>query len=108
MRYAVPSALGPLGFYELNTFPGCNQIVVSNHAFIEKGERGKGLGNEAHFQRLSKMRELGYDYALCTVVKDNEAQIHILEKNGWRKLDEFWNRETEHQVLIYGRLLRVG
>ena len=91
------------GFYELNPFPGCNQIVVSNHSWVAPEQRGKGLGDLIHKERLEHAKTLGYDYVICTVKADNVPQIKILEKNGWTLLDSFINRETTNQVLIYGR-----
>lgn len=92
-----------MGFYELNPFPGCNQIVISNHVFMHKENRGRGYGSLSHKKRLSKIKALGYDYSICTVKKTNEVEIHILEKNGWKFLDSFFNRETGHEVCLYGR-----
>lgn len=91
------------GFYELNPFPGCNQIVVSNHSWIPPEKRGKGFGDQIHKERLAHIKLLGYDYAICTVKSDNIPQIRILEKNGWRWLDNFFNGETGNSVYIYGR-----
>lgn len=93
------------GFYELNKFPGCNQIVVSNHAFIYEHMRGKGLGQLQHGERLDKAQELGYDYMLATAVSTNEVEKHILAKNGWKKLDEFRSTETGRVVELWGRLV---
>jgi hypothetical protein len=98
VRFATSS-----GFYELNPFPGCNQIVVSNHSFIKPHLRGQGKGHYEHQLRLSKMYQMGYDYAICTVVGCNEAQIRILKKNGWTNLDTFQNRETGNTIQIWGR-----
>lgn len=99
MRF--PDGLG--GFYELNPFPGCNQIVVSNHSWVTWENRGKGLGTAIHQERLGRIKLLGYDYAICTVRADNVPQIKILTAAGWKFLDEFLNRETGHTVLLYGR-----
>lgn len=98
MRFSTPH-----GFYELNQFPGCNQIVVSNHSWISPEHRGNGYGRLAHKARLEHIANLGYDYVMCTVRDDNRAQIHILETSGWKKLDTFFNKETEHTVHIYGK-----
>jgi hypothetical protein len=92
------------GYYELNDFPGNHQIVVSNHAHIHPHLRGKGLGQIEHLQRLHKMRDLGYDYTICTVAKDNEVQSHILNKMDWRELASFWVPYTG-EILLYGRPL---
>lgn len=94
------------GFYELNPFPGCNQLVVSNHSWLSPKHRGKGLGTKIHIQRLAQIRILGYDYALCTVRADNAPQVRILEKCGWKLLDAFTNRETGNVVKLYG--IRIG
>ena len=90
------------GFYELDPFPGCNQIVISNHSWIAKDKRGKGIGSEEHKNRLEKIDSLGYDYVICTCKESNIPQRKILEKNGWKLLDSFLNRETENRVLLYG------
>jgi hypothetical protein len=99
MRYGD----GDGGFWELNSFPGCNQIVVSGHAFIPESQRGQGRGDANHKKRLAQMRGFGYDYAMCTVKDGNVAQKAILAKNGWKELDWFYNNETGHGVTIYGR-----
>jgi RimJ/RimL family protein N-acetyltransferase len=93
------------GFYELNEFPGCNQIVVSNHAFIYEQYRGQGHGQAQHFQRLNKARELGYNRIICTVRRDNLAERHILLKNGWGMDFTFTNTETGHDVQMWSRRL---
>ena len=93
------------GFYELNPFPGSNQIVVSNHAFIYPEHRGQGRGKQQHLERLHKAREFGYDYILCTVNEKNDIEIHILRKYNWVKMTFFWSRETDHGVLLFGRNL---
>jgi len=101
MRY--PDGIG--GFYELNPFPGCNQIIISNHSWIPQEQRGKGQGGKVHQFRLKMAENLGYDYILCTVKADNIPQIRILEKNGWKRLDSFDNRETKNLVFLYGKQL---
>lgn len=91
------------GFYELNPFPGCNQLVVSNHAHIYPWFRGKGHGQKQHLERLAKARELGYNKIICTVNSENAAEIHILNKNHWTKHGDFVNKETGGLVEIWSR-----
>ena len=97
-RYATE-----FGFYEITSFPGCNQLAISTHAFILPQYRGTGKGQEAHQQRLTKLKELHYNYVICTVKESNQTQIHILEKFGWKLLDHFFNQETANTVRIYGK-----
>ena len=93
------------GFCELNPFPCCSQIVVSNHAFIYKEKRGKGLGKQNHQLRIDRARFMGYDYLMCTVVSTNAPQLAILSKQGFKELDRFFNKETENEVVIFGKKL---
>lgn len=91
------------GFYELNPFPGCNQIVVSNHAFIYPEFRGKGYGVRQHVDRLRKAQELGYDMIICTVRDDNAPELHILKKFEWTFLTSFISTETGHLVQMWSK-----
>ena len=91
------------GFYELNPFPGCAGIVVSNHSWIDPVLRGNKLGTKNHWRRLQHIANLGYSYALCTVNDDNIAQKKILIHNGWYQFTKFVNKETGHTVCLYGR-----
>ncbi len=95
------------GYCELNSFPGNSQIVVSNHAFIYPDKRGKGLGNENHKLRVERSRFLGYDYLICTVKSNNEAELKILKKNGFKELDEFLNTNTGNMNKIFGKKLNT-
>lgn len=95
----------PCGHYELNVFPGCNQLVVSNHSCIYPEYRGKGLGAELAQEKIEVAKEDGFDYMIATVLSTNTAQLKIMEKNGWIKLDTFFNRESGNEVNIFGRRL---
>ena len=100
MRYATDT-----GFYELHSFPGSNQIVISNHAFVHPEHRGKGAGKRTNEERIQQARGLGYDYMICTVRADNVPQLRIMQANGWRELDRFVSTETEVEVIIFGHSL---
>lgn len=102
MRFANES-----GYCELNSFPGCSQIVVSNHAFIYPEKRGKGLGTQNHKLRIERAQFMGYDYLLCTVKSTNKVELAILAKNGFKELDEFQNSETGNMVKIFGKKLKL-
>lgn len=95
------------GYCELNPFPGCSQIVVSNHAFIYPDKRRKGLGSLNHELRVNRAKFMGYDYILCTVKADNVAELAILKKYNFKELDEFLNSETGNLVKLFGKKLKV-
>ena len=92
------------GFYELNPFPGSNQIVISNHAFIKPEFRGQGLGKIQHLERLRKAKDLGYDLIICTVREDNYVEKHILGKFNWAFMRRFRSSETDHLVEMWTNL----
>ncbi|MBV1929562.1 MAG: hypothetical protein KUG81_08650 [Gammaproteobacteria bacterium] len=93
------------GFCELNPFPGCSQLVVSNHAFIYKEKRGKGFGTENHKLRVERATFMGYDYLMCTVVSVNEIQLKIMKSQCFKLLDSFKNKETGNLITIFGKQL---
>lgn len=93
------------GFCELNTLPGCSQVCVSNNAFVYEAFRGKGLGSKNHKLRLKRMKELGYDAAIATVVKGNVREEKILMANGWREVFEFKSKVTGNYVGLWTRTL---
>ena len=93
------------GYGELNNFPGCNQITVSNHAFIYKVKRGQGKGHQNHKLRVERAKFMGYDYLMCTVKADNVAELKILNRGDFKELDEFINSETGSTIKIFGKKL---
>lgn len=91
------------GYYEFNTFPGCSQLIVSNHAYIQKEQRGKGFGQEQQRIKLDIAAMLGYNCIICTVKADNAVEKHILQSNKWKHVHTFFNTETEHNIEIWVR-----
>lgn len=96
-------SMAPYGYYEFNTFPGCSQLIVSNHAYIKPEQRGKGFGQLQQLQKLELAAQLGYNCIICTVRADNEREKHILKKNGWKFVHSFFNTQSEHLVEIWVR-----
>lgn len=93
-------------FGEIDSLPGCSQVGVSHAVYVPASGRNDGAGTLANTLRTGYMREtLGYDYALCTVNAANDAQIHLLMKNGWTRLDAFDSSKTGHHVTLWGKRL---
>lgn len=61
-------------------------IIISHGVCITEPFRGKGHGTRLHLERLERFRVEGYNYALCTVRRENVPQMHILNKQGWNRL----------------------
>ena len=93
------------GYCELNPFPGCSQIVISNHGVIFEGYRGQGHGTDNHNLRVARAVDLGYDLMLCTVNTENVAEKAILRKSRWKFLQSFGNTETKNQIELWSKQL---
>lgn len=91
------------GYYEFNQFPGCAQLIVSNHAFITKDQRGKGFGQKQQLAKLEFAAQLGYNCIICTVKQSNVAEKRILSKNGWKHVHTFFNTESNCPIEIHVR-----
>ncbi len=102
MRFATKD-----GFFELNTFPGCNQIVMLNHVCIYPEKRNQGLGAKQCRFYIDKAKELGYDILICTVITSNIPQLKLMAKFGFLELDTFYNRETGNTVKIFRKRLSI-
>lgn len=86
---------------EIDNLPGCSQIAVFHSVFVLPGLRGKGLGKQAHAERLVEAENLGYDVAMCTAQLSNEPQIRILEENKWERVHVFTSKKTGNAVGIF-------
>lgn len=89
--------------YSLTPLPGNNDILVSHGAWVNTHLRGKGLGQQLHQERIEYAKNHGQTYMLATVDADNKAQVHIMQKNGWKELDSFVSECTCHRVILFGR-----
>lgn len=98
MRYPAP-----YGYFEFNTFPGCAQLIVSNHAWVQPSKRNQGYGQEQQRVKLDMAAELGYNCIICTVDAKNTVEKHILKKNGWKHVHTFHNTESLKFIEIWIR-----
>jgi hypothetical protein len=94
-------------YYQLDDLPGCSQVAVSHSMFLHPNCRGQGYSYTAGFDRIRKMKELGYDYAICTVDSSNVAEIKQLNNSGWFSIGIFDSKKTGHVVRIYGKSLNT-
>lgn len=91
---------------ELTTLPGCSQVVVSHSVFTPSYRRGKGFGKKALAKRVEHASlELGYDYMLCTVRKDNITEQCVLGTQGFERLAVFRSSNTGHEICLFGKKL---
>lgn len=101
MRFA-----NEFGVCEITTLPGSPQVAVSHGVFIYGEFRGTGKGTINHILRLKRLKNMGYNYVICTVRDGNAPQEHTMESHGWTKLAGFKSSATDHNVSIYGKEIR--
>lgn len=76
-----------------------NKIGAGNLGYgIAKEHRGKGYGNILFQELLKECKKIGYKEIKLFPLKENEATIKIMLKNGGRIIGEF--KEEKHIILI--------
>jgi GNAT superfamily N-acetyltransferase len=93
------------GEYQLDPMPGCGTIAISHGIFVRPNLRGRGLGKAQHVERLQKARDMNYECLLATVNATNAPQIHIMEQQGWKRLESFHSVKCESYIGIWMKLL---
>ncbi len=92
--------------FSIKELPGCCGLAVFYHCSVATDFQKKGLGTLLLRLREESAHKAGYSYAQATVVKENKAEIAILEKNGWKMLATFKSRRTNNTILVFGKNLR--
>lgn len=102
-RYAV----GPAAF-EIDSLPSQCQVAICHGFFVAPASRGKGIAHQAKKAQAEILKGLAYDYAICTVMADNGAQKHVLEKAGWARIAEFHSARQDARIEIWGKEINEG
>ena len=102
-RYSIREAA-----FEIDSLPSQPQVAICHGFFVASAARGKGYAHQAKRAQEEILRGLAYDYALCTVMASNHAQKRVLEKAGWRYLDEFHSDRQDALVEIWGHEINHG
>lgn len=90
------------GAYEIESVPSQPQIAHCHGLFIRPSCRGRGLGHELKAHQMRQLRGLGYDYATCTVDASNDRQRAVLERAGWRHLQNIPNNKSGGVTQLWG------
>ncbi len=90
------------GAFEIETYPGQPQMAHCHAFFVRPALRGNGYGHYLKSTQNALLQNLQIDYATCTVLAENNAQISVLKKAGWRRLDVFFDRRQNALVELWG------
>lgn len=102
-RYAIGNAA-----FEIDSLPSQCQVAICHGFFVAPTARGKGIAHQAKKAQAEILKGLAYDYAICTVMADNQAQKRVLEKAGWKRLDGFNSGRQDAQIELWGHHVEHG
>lgn len=102
MRFA-----NSIGGYEIDSLPSQVQVAICHGFFVDPNMRGQGHGHKLKGLQECDLRELAYDYALCTVSAKNVEQHRVLDAAGWQKLAQFNNRRLGESTQIWGKAVEA-
>lgn len=92
----VHFSLTPVGEY--------GGTVVMHWLEVDENYRNRGIGTLLHRMWSEAVKDARYNVLLATTRADNDHEIHLLQKEGgWRRLDEFTNRMTGNDVLVWSK-----
>lgn len=93
--------------FTLTQMVNCCGIVVSTDAWVETTYRGKGIAQEMLVLKEAIAKAYGYSCMMATVnMTGSPTEVHILQKAGWEKVNEFTNSRTRNQVGVFVKNLR--
>ena len=92
------------GAFEIDSLPSQCQVAICHGFYVKPTRRGRGTAHNLKSYQNALVRQLGYDYAICTVAAANVAQKAVLTKSGWRKLDEFFSQRQNEIIELWGHL----
>lgn len=96
------------GAFHIEPAPSQPQLAHCHGFFVRHDMRGRGHGSVLKEQQMKCLKNLGYDFAICTVDGQNQAQITILEQAGWQMLVEFNNSKTGGTTMLWGKAITKG
>lgn len=86
----------------------CCGILVSTRTWVGKDWQGNGTAQSMMPLKEALAKEFGYGMLLATVnMSGNPAEVHILEKFGWKLGDSFTNPRTTNEVGVYTKDLKL-
>jgi GNAT superfamily N-acetyltransferase len=85
----------------------CCGVLVSTKTWVETKHQKQGIAQALMPFKEAIAREFGYSSLAATVnMTGNPAEAHILEKFGWWKGFEFFNKRTKNTVAFWHKTIR--
>lgn len=87
--------------FNMVQIPGCCGLDVSYHTNVRSEYNKKGIAQDLMQLKIEIAKHYNYSCLICTTMMSNVAQVHVLEKTGWKRLHTFRNKKTTNVVGIY-------
>lgn len=82
-----------VGAFSLSIFPDSWDIIISHDLYLREEFKNLGIGTilmELKFE-IMKLNVENLNHILCIVRKDNDVELHMMEKFDWKKIYEMEN-----------------
>lgn len=90
------------GAFEIDSLPSQCQVAICHGFYIKPDSRGQGAAHTLKQYQNDCIKDLGYNYAICTVLASNYAQKSVLKNQGWIKLADFCSDRQNETVELWG------
>ena len=90
---------------KLSPFPNCSAIAISHDCYVNYAHRKKGLGSEAHEERIKQAISNDCGLMLCTVNQENVVEKKILINYNWTLLKTFIDPCSENTIELWCKTL---
>lgn len=87
VSYVLTKDMDVVSKWSIVPFPNCKHACVFASVEVNEKFRGKGIGTKLNELRITMARKLGYNKMFCTVLNNNLAQLKVLNKNNWIKME---------------------
>jgi ribosomal protein S18 acetylase RimI-like enzyme len=75
------------------------------HLSVLPSERGKGLAQQLLTKCEEKAKEMGGHVLQCTIREGNIPSIALFKKNGFTKVNQFYNHRTNNSVNVWQKAI---
>ena len=103
----IPEPRMLIAEFGMTMLDGCCGVVVSHHVKVAQRYCAKGLGQLLLDIRQRAILRAGYTVMMATSINDNFVENHLLEKNGFKPMNDFVNNRTTNKVIMWQKNLRA-
>lgn len=88
MIFKITDHTETIGEFTLSIFPDSYDTMISHDLYLREEIRNLGIGpilKELKYE-IMKLNEERLNHILCVVNKQNDVELHMMEKFGWKQI----------------------